>query len=141
MGLVTDIIKGLPLTAVMDEKIKTLEKEISKIENERDGLRARCSSLEKENADLRTQIQAVLAPRQRRSSIEEDILGYLWNKDAQYAVDVGRVLSMVKDKAAFHLDELEKAELVHCQINMFNPPRYVLTQEGKRYLLDKGLVK
>jgi len=141
MGLVTDIIKGLPLTAVMDEKIKKLEKDVSKIENERDTLRERCSALEKENGDLRSQIQSILSPRQRRSSIEENVLSYLWNKDAQYAVNVGRVLQMVEDMAAFHLEELEKAELVHCHISMINPPTYTLTQEGKRYLIDKGLVK
>jgi hypothetical protein len=34
MGLITDIIKGLPLTAIQDEKIKELEKRINTLESE-----------------------------------------------------------------------------------------------------------
>jgi len=51
MGLITDIIKGLPITAVQAEKIALLEKRINELENENNSLKKlvngcpRCHSL------------------------------------------------------------------------------------------------
>lgn len=46
MGIITDIIKGLPLSAVQDEKIKQLENRLAELENENSELKERLTKYE-----------------------------------------------------------------------------------------------
>ena|SRR5438105_1660333 len=68
MGLITDIIKELPISAVLQEKLKELEKRFERLDAENSKLRA-------ENGSLRAQLKAATA-----SSEYEDVNGLLWKK-------------------------------------------------------------
>jgi hypothetical protein len=70
MGLVTDIIKGLPISAVLQDKLQELEKRFEQLEAENRELRA-------ENGALRAQLRAATV-----TSDFEDINGLLWKKKA-----------------------------------------------------------
>ena len=48
MGLITDIIKGLPISAVQDEKIKQLEKHLVSLETENSELKDRLARYEEQ---------------------------------------------------------------------------------------------
>jgi len=68
MGLITDIIKELPISAVLQDKLQELEKRFEKLEAENRELRT-------ENNSLRSQLRTAAA-----SSEFEDIDGLLWKK-------------------------------------------------------------
>lgn len=51
MGMITDIIKGLPLTAIQDEKIKQHEKRLTELEAENKELKERLSKYESQSGE------------------------------------------------------------------------------------------
>ncbi len=52
MGIITDIIKGLPITAVQDEKIKQQEKRLIELEAENKELKERLDKYESNPGEL-----------------------------------------------------------------------------------------
>jgi hypothetical protein len=70
MGLITDIIKGLPLTAVLEDKLRQLEKRYEAIETENQQLRT-------ENRRLRSKLDDLA-----KNSEYEEIEGLLWKRKA-----------------------------------------------------------
>lgn len=70
MGLITDIIKGLPISAVLEDKLRQLEKRYETLEIENKEVRS-------ENRSLRTKLDSLT-----KSSEYEEIEGLLWKKKA-----------------------------------------------------------
>jgi uncharacterized protein with PIN domain len=65
MGVITDILKGIPLNAVLREQLSALEKEMAT-------LKAKVAILELENADLKAKLQKINSNK----TIQRDICPY-----------------------------------------------------------------
>jgi hypothetical protein len=56
MGWLTDLLQGIPLNAVLREKLNTAEKKFTDLEEENNRLNERVAALTKENEELKRQI-------------------------------------------------------------------------------------
>ncbi len=78
MGIVTEILKGLPLSAVLEDKLKNLEKKYETIDKENEQLRDALEAMGEENAELKKQLAARSISQDIRADYsEDDLLGIL----------------------------------------------------------------
>ena len=59
MGVITDILTGIPLNAVLRERLVDKESYIAALETENVALKAKIAVLEAENADFRAKFQKI----------------------------------------------------------------------------------
>ena len=143
MGIITDIIKRLPFTAVLEDNLKKTEQERDQLKEKNESLEASNFILEKENQSLRQELSTLQQPPTKRSETEEKVLIQLWCKDPDlvYAVDIERALGIVEAMADYHLQDLASSNLVTAHYNLVDGTRYSITQDGKRYLIRNKLVE
>lgn len=132
--------------ALIEEKLNVLQIEKSKLESEK-------ISLQRENEELKIRIKVIedhLENESKKysqlslpnvSEIQEKILVLLANKsnltDRQIALAVG----VGNEVAKLHLEDLIKSKMIDYSLCINRPTEYYLIQEGRRYLLNKGLIK
>ena len=112
MGLLQDLLKEVPLSAVLQERIKLAEDRYAAASKEIENLKQRIGALEKENAELRAKI-----PQDVEVSLSADtsrVIIHLFRAREIEDRDVGAMsyaLGMEKGLLKYHLDRLQEAEL------------------------------
>jgi len=74
--------------------------------------------------------------------IEERILAMWATGPADLKLQVGHVAGILRipeQRAQFYLDQLTKKKYLHDLLAMGGPTRYLITHEGRRFLVGKGL--
>jgi DNA-binding MarR family transcriptional regulator len=74
-------------------------------------------------------------------STEERVLTVVAHND-QHGIQSNRIAAEVdlnQVRTDYHLNKLEKADLVHALISMSEPIRYILTDKGREYLVEHDL--
>ena len=143
MCIITDILKEIPLSAVLREKIIDLEKTMS----EKD---AKIKELEisLQNASLiieqQTQKTKKLENFSQDTSLEENeikIILFLANtkEDRRTSENMSRSLKINLQVIKFHLEELKKYNFI--KYKPYFPSSWYLTQEGRRYLIENKLIE
>jgi hypothetical protein len=121
--------------ALAEDKYAALERKVKELSDENDRLRS-------ENAELKGQIPAATSSEPVQvDETGEKILLLLAQHPGMELPAIATQLKVAKDFAAFHVDELENAGLVHGSYSMMAAARYSLDQEGRRYLIKKGMLK
>jgi len=59
MGVITDILKGIPLSAVLKERLTQLETEMAVLKSENELLKSNNKILESENTELKAKLQKI----------------------------------------------------------------------------------
>ncbi len=72
MGVITDILTGVPLNAVLRERLVDKESYIAALETENAALKAKIAVLEAENADFRAKFQKI----ESNKAVHGDICPY-----------------------------------------------------------------
>ena len=153
MGIIANFLKGIPLSAVLRERVKLSKQKYELLEGENSVLKDRVAKLEQENVELRAQIPAI--PSDDLSDDDKKMLTRLlhaWNdhtgdpyREPVVENDVNalaRHLGMDRNTAHYHLDRLEKRGLVHRTVSA---ARYgyscwwLLTERGRAYVVENGL--
>lgn len=78
MGIITEILKGLPMSAVLEDKLKNLEAKYEATESENAKLRASISAFRQDNEELKKQLKQRSHEQAARATYsEDDLLGIL----------------------------------------------------------------
>ncbi|MGO9019117.1 MAG: hypothetical protein ACLQVJ_12300 [Syntrophobacteraceae bacterium] len=139
MGWFTDLIKDVPVSAVVKERLALAEDRFRAIEEENKKLKRRIAALEEENKGLRAQSPASQQP-QEPEEIEIKIMTLL-SKIGQGTIrDVAQTLQISITKAEYHISEMEEAELLHGSYSYVDEATFSLAQKGRVFLVKNDLV-
>jgi hypothetical protein len=110
MGWIEDVLKEVPLSAVLKERIALADQKYEGAIQQIDDLKKKVATLERENADLRAQI-----PHHKETSLPEDtarVLVQIFRAKDIEERDVGNMamsLNMERGVLQYHLDRLLSA--------------------------------
>ena len=141
MGWLTDLLKEIPASAVLKEKLETREAEYEQLKAERDGLRQELRATRDELESLKQQLQRSQAQGELDDN-EKKLIALMAEVDPNRVVApaIAGQLGLTPIRAQHHLDRL--VQLGHVHAAHFVAPRptqYGLTQQGRKYALDAGL--
>jgi chromosome segregation ATPase len=145
MGWIADLLEQIPSAAAykiqlekLDSDYKILKAEHEHLKSENAHLRSKLDAAERKIKRLNdeTQEKGKLAHSSDRSEIETRILRVVARYDGQLDADeIGVAVGINPQAAQFHLEEMGK--LVREE---FTDGYWSLTQEGRRYLMQRGLL-
>lgn len=149
MGFLQDLLKEVPLSSVLRERVQLAEDRWRRAEEETETLRLRVSELEKENSALRDS----MALRERRSdSAGEAKLDAVTERVLQAVVvahgvdrDVGEVadrLGLSRAVVEAHLDELKAKGFARMSSSNYISGHIYWSPlpPGRKYALQHGLI-
>ncbi len=142
MGWLLDTLKEVPLSAVLKERIALAEQKYDRAVEETQELRKKIAELEQELAELRAKRSP--EPAGDLSNDLCQVLVYLFRATGNDR-DVGALaqqLQMERGVAVYHLEQLDARGLVvHAGGNyLYGHVYWVLTPEGRRYVVENGLI-
>ncbi len=141
MGLLTDILKDLPLSANLQEKVRTFEAENAALKTENAILKDDLHQAKGEIQKLEKRIEELTHTDDLHEQ-EKKILRYLFRSDVDR--DLGSIIRNLKfehpEEAKLRLSNLSRLRYV------ISPPRlpvritaYQLTDKGREYVLNNLL--
>ena len=140
MGWIHDLLQEVPLSAVLQERVALAEQKFDQAVEEAQGLRKTVADLEQEITELRARLPA--EPAGELSDDTGRVLVYLFR--GQYDDrDVGHLAQYLKIErgvAEYHLEQLDERGLAECTISDYLHVYWALTPEGRRYVVDNGLI-
>lgn len=144
MSWLSDLIKDIPVSAVLKERLALAEDKFNKITDENGELRERVAELEAEVTDLRARIPA--EPKQAPHDLSEktlEVMVYLFRAQGRNK-DVGIIASNVRlerSEAEYHLELLEERGLSEITGGDYVDGHiyWDLTTLGRRYVVENGL--
>ena len=143
MGLLTDIIKEIPHTAVLQEKIAAVEAKYAATETENAILKDDLRAAQKEITKLKEQVETFTHLDSELNSVEIKLLQYLPLAHIPNDVEgLASYLTQEVTRIQYHLGRLEdKSYVVSAKVSIpgMRPP-YVLTQKGREYLVKNDLL-
>lgn len=141
-----------PIIIPLREQVEAFEARVRTLES-----KSKVKRLEGENDFLRSQLDTTLkqiheAEDGKQSSHSSDsadggvqLLLMLstvpHNQDGPSVEDIAATVNMSVQVVQFHLDELQKKELVYAAYNMYDVTRWYLGTEGRAHLFKLGLLK
>ena len=139
--------------AILRDRLLLASEQFSALECKTTELTLKTGQLEAENKTLRAQLQQraaqihaleVAAEQKRtgnRTEIEQHILTLLASSDGPVVQRVAQQLGIGVQVAMFHLSELSTAELIYPQNYINRESEWHLANEGRRYLIQRGLIQ
>jgi uncharacterized protein YigA (DUF484 family) len=142
MGWLEDLLKEVPLSAVMKERVQLAADKLALATEQNEILKQRIKTLEKENEELRAQI-----PQQQLDSLSADtgrVLVYLFqaveNED-RHVEAIAYALEMERGVLQYHLDllrdsgfaDIRSANYVHGHVYWGTTPG------GRRHVVENNL--
>lgn len=153
MGVIWDIVKEIPLSGVLKEKISDLDAKLGALETENTLLKGDLrkaniliETLETENKQLQEQLNASTKPNNAVDDALDPIAHKLIAELARHhggdAVPNYLIEGSVRGETAvvsYHLVDLkEKGYLESAGFDLRTGPRSRLTQKGKKYWMDSA---
>jgi hypothetical protein len=141
MGLLQEMLKEVPLSSVLrervalaeqryelaGEKIEKLEREIDRLERENKALRALAPT--KAENQLSEEAARVLVHLFRATEFDHRAVGY-----------IARKLDMERGVLQYHLDRLDEAKLAALGSYYDEDAYWAATAEGRRYVVERRLI-
>ncbi len=143
MGLLQDLLKEVPLSSVLRERVALAEEKYERASKEIEDYKQRITVLERENEFLRTQIPSESANAFDEGTIR--VIVHLFQAEELEDRDVGamaRNLKMERSVLKYHLDRPEAARLAETLGGNYRHGHiyWGLTSEGRRYVVERKLV-
>lgn len=143
MGWLVDLLKEVPLSAVLRERVSSAEKKYDKARAEAEALRQEVDRLKREVEQLRSQI-ALNTDHSDLSHETCNVLIYLFRADGDDC-ETGLMtdeLQMERGVTNYHLDLLQEHGLAQCiGCNVTDGSVYwELTSKGRRHVVERGLL-
>lgn len=146
MSWITDLLKEIPLSSVLKEKIATIEERYKELE-------AKYSVLEADNADLKRQLadsdtktnvfqQQIkqLTHSEPFSERQEAILLYLFKANSSVEGELIDFFGISLSLLESDLTELSAKKLIYYHPNQFDGDNIKILPRGVKYLTDKGIL-
>jgi len=135
MGIITDILKELPLNAVLRDKLQELEKKF-------DALGAENNKLKEENQKLKTKLEELTKTNGGKlSEPEEKILWLLSSCEKLIPEAIASKLGLNLTKTECYLERMRKKYVSAYDYCNGRPSEYVLIQKGREYLIENNLIE
>jgi DNA-binding MarR family transcriptional regulator len=142
-SLLQDLLTGVPLSAVLQERVALAEEKYQRAIHENENYKQRVAAIERENEDLRARVLAG-----RTSGLRDDtgrVLAHLFKAEAREDRDIestAKKLAMEQNVLRYHLDQLEQAGLVDMESSKYvhGHVYWALTPEGRKYVVEGKLV-
>jgi len=144
MGFITDLLKDVPLSAVIKEKLISAEKEILILQTENKNLKI---SLEQKNKEIERLNQVINSFNEGQSikklnDKEYKILKYFYDRNEE--ITIGRIaqnLSIEIRVVEYHVEKLLQSgfiELTKAETNWIpkEPAKYGIKQQGRAYIIE-----
>lgn len=136
--------------ALADKRILELESKVSELESKLENAETTIQELTKENKILRSKIQEYEQPTEQptHDNLLDDtkvkLLSYLSKHEKSLIPQIAHALSIGVETAKFHVQELKTQHLIkdgftrgqYGSVSM----NYSLAQEGRRFLIEQGLL-
>lgn len=137
MGMLLDMLKEVPLSAVLKEKLADAEAEIEK-------LTERVAALEKENVELRSKCQSVT----QTSGLREDsvqMLVLMFKDGGRHGLSISQLaglLNIERSMGQYHMDQLRERKLAKQTgfAVIGKESGWILTPEGRKYAVENSIV-
>ncbi len=148
MSWVADLLKDIPLSVVLKEKISLIElkfeeseKKVALLETENANLNIRLLESQKENEILRTQLR-VDTESENLDENALQIIRLLSQKGGKRNLwQMEEEIQMPKIQLQYSLAFLEQHSFLESYFRDYTKPTtYELTQKGRKFALDKGFV-
>jgi DNA-binding MarR family transcriptional regulator len=142
MGILSDLLKEIPLSAVLREKIATFEQEIAALKEENAILKDDNRQLQTENKRLKDEIESFTHPVDLHET-EKKILIYLADSNSlNFNDSMVENLNLDQTRLHYFLETLRERNY----ITLLNgavfgvASKYALTQKGREFLIKNNLV-
>lgn len=142
MGWITDILKEIPLSAVLKEKLEMREAEYDKLKAERDDLRLQLEKAQAEIQCLKKDAER-LKPGGDLDEAEVKILLLLASARHEIiAGDIAQATGISPTKTQYYVTKLEEAGFVD-GIHFYSgqASEYLIAHKGREYLISRNLVE
>jgi hypothetical protein len=144
MSLVQDLLKEVPLSAVLQERVKLAEDRYTAANKEIESLKQRIGALEKENAELRAKIPQDDADVSLSADTSRVLVHLFRVRDIEDR-DVGAMchaLGMENGVLKYHLDCLREANLADVTGGNYlhGHVYWALTPAGRKHVVEGKLI-
>jgi Fic family protein len=141
MGLLQDILKEVPLSSVLRERVALAEARYQHASEEISTLKQRIADLERLNGELRAQV-----PTASKGELDPEtirVMSHLFKVSGD-DLDAGltaRALGMQQNLLQYHLDRLHEIGFAHMTGGNYvsGHTYWGLTPEGRRYVVERKL--
>ena len=141
-----DFLKEIPLSALLREKLKDIEAEVSTLKTENEKLKL---ASEAKDEQIRALSQKLLpAPQGRLHETQEFILRVLAKHEELPEQQVAQMAHVRLQVAAYHLEEMRRKKFVHASYTAGSDwsgeaPRteWSLDHAGREYLVQNNLIE
>jgi response regulator of citrate/malate metabolism len=148
MGIIFDILKEIPLSANLSEKIKTFEARNGELETENTILQKKLDKAELQIKQLETEITQLKNTVERFTKItpepndvELQIITLLAQQNTQYSSNfLSEMLHIHPTKCDFHLAQLVQKGYVNEIHYPYEINDFALTDEGKEYAVMNNII-
>ena len=138
MGWITDLLKEVPLSAVLKEKIATIEAKNAQTEAENASLKDDLREAKAEIAKLKNQIEAF--PHKDDLNETEIKILQIAATDQQADADIfAPQLGITPERATYHLNRLVELNCLEF-IGFGGDGIYLIQQKGLTALVSRGLI-
>jgi DNA-binding MarR family transcriptional regulator len=142
-SLFQELLTGVPLSAVLQERVALAEEQYQRAIHEIENYRLRVAAIERENEDLRARMLAG-----RTNGLAADtgrVLVHLFKAEAREDRDVesmAKKLAMERNVLRYHLDQLEQAGLVDLESGKYlhGHVYWALTPKGRKHVVESRLI-
>lgn len=140
MGFITDILKDIPVNAVLREKLKDFEKKHEELEAEITKLKGENKKLVDENQQLKSELKE-LTNIGELGEDETKILRLLAMSERELTdEEIAGKLGFQLVKTKYYLERMWREYI--CSYDYVNgrPSEYYLIQKGREYLIKNNLI-
>ena len=141
MGLISDILKDIPLSANLQEKLRTLEAKFAALETENAILKDDLRKAQAENQRLKAEIDRA-TPKSNLDETTRRILTVLAQQSEAIDTDtLTHTLQLHPTKLEYYLHKLEEDEYVY-GVHYYTgyPSEYGLSQKGREFVIENNLL-
>lgn len=143
--LVSQILQGVPVNAVLRERLTLAMEQKVAAEAEAAALRGENEALARENEKLKAEVVSLKTQNTNNGEAlpdeQEALLVLLSSRPDSTTETLAALLKIGVALAEFHIDELKRNRMVDGHYNAYEPTTWYLKQEGRRYLVQKGKLK
>ena len=133
MGFILDIIKDIPVNAVLRDKLQQLEKKYEELEAEN-------TQLKDENQRLKIKVKKLTSSDELCEN-EVNILKLLSSRPKADAIIIAGLLGLSLTKTKYYLEKMKKQYVYSHDYTNEKPSQYYLSQKGRAYLVENDLVE
>jgi hypothetical protein len=138
MGLVDDILQGLPVNSLLRGQVSQLNAQKAAVDEQNAILADDNRELKAEIAKLNQQIEK-LTHKDDLTEIEREALKLIARLDESYSTALSGMLGLPQAKADYYFQRLSDAGYIGA-VGFGGEPLYFLEQKGRAYLVENDLI-